>query len=157
MPDLSKFEDVDISTSSIDGKYKMGDVVDVLYDIKHRKPVFAFDYLSEDRNEYSLIGNNSLAAKDYKKFFSGLKRISSESYDTLSKNEQFHFHSVDWDDTTLRQSEFEKHIRQGKDGDLEITAYQVKLFEQARIFGFFYASVFYVILFDRNHNIYKRK
>lgn len=139
-----------------DGKYTIGSPLDNLHDIKHLKPTFAFDYVSENKDDFSLINHSKLCVDDYKKLFSGLKRISSQTYDTLSKNQQFHFHSVDWNDTTISAREFEQHINLSNDRE-EIEAYQVKLFEEARLFGFLYKGVFYVVLFDREHKIYKRK
>lgn len=146
------------ATHPFDGKYTIGSQLDNLNNIKHLKPTFAFDYVSENKDDFSLINHSKLCVDDYKKLFSGLKQISSQTYDTLSKNRKFHFHSVDWNDTTVSARDFEQHIDpyRRNTGD-EITAYQIKLFEEARLFGFLYKGVFYVVLFDREHKIYKQK
>ena len=141
-----------------DGKYAIGSPLDNLYDIKHLKPTFAFDYVSESKDDFSLINHSKLCVKDYRDFFSGLKHISKQTYDELMKREDAHFHSVDWDDTAISARDFERHIdpNRSNTGE-EITAYQVKLINKARLFGFLYKGVFYVVLFDRGYDVYKRK
>lgn len=74
-----------------DGKYKVGLNSDRFEAIKHFKPIFAFDYLCEDNTSFSFTGD-LLGASDYKKLMKGLKRISLNTYETLNREEQFHFH-----------------------------------------------------------------
>ncbi len=139
-----------------DGKYKFGQDSDRFEHIKHMKPVFAFDYLCEDASEFSFIGR-TLGASDYKKLMTGLKRLSQYTYETLNRERQFHFHDVKWTDVTVKESDFNRCIYGDSASNGDLTPYQVKVFEEARVIGFLYCGVFYMVLFDRGHNAYKRK
>ena len=138
-----------------DGKYKVGLDSDQFEAIKHLKPVFAFDYLCEDSSEFSFTG--ALGAADYKKLMKGLKRLSQNTYETLNREAQFHFHDVKWQDVTVKESDFNKCIYGSGEKKGDLTPYQVKVFEEARLIGFLYVGVFYLVMFDRGHNAYKRK
>lgn len=139
-----------------DGKYKLGTDSDKINSIKHLKLVFAMDYLCDDSSNFSFCGQ-LLGASDYRKLMKGLKRISSISYDDLSRDNRFHFHDVDWDDVTVKESDFNKCIYGKPDRQGDITPYQFKVYEEARLIGFIYSGVFYLVMFDRGHNAYKRK
>ncbi len=154
----NKFEKLaNFNTSIIvNTKYEIGKDSDIFDQIKHLKPVFAFDYLCEDVSEFSFAGN-ILGTGDYRKLMKGLKRLSSCTYDFLNRNPQFHFHDVDWNDVTVKESDFNKCVFGSNDNDGDLTPYQVKVFEEARLIGFLYKGVFYLVLFDRGHNAYKRK
>ena len=99
-------------------------------------------------------------AREYIKLIESLKKISEKTYDELSKDRSYHFHEVDFIDTTISQSEFIKCIVKDYskvNKDQCPTVYQFKAFEESRIFGFIYQGIFYLVLFDRNHDGYKRK
>lgn len=139
-----------------DGKYKVGLDSDKFEVVKHLKPVFAFDYLCEDASAFSFTGG-LMGAADYRKLMKGLKRISQNTYETLNREEQFHFHDVKWQDVSVKESDFNKCIFGTGESNGDLTPYQVKVFEKARLIGFLYRGVFYMVMFDRGHNAYKRK
>ncbi len=138
------------------GKYKFGLDSEKISSIKHLKPVFAFDYVCDDNGEFSFCGQ-LLGASDYKKLVKGLKRISAISYNDLSRDQRFHFHDVEWNDVSVKESDFNKCIFGVAENNGDITPYQFKVYEEARIIGFIYSGVFYLVLFERGHNPYKRK
>lgn len=139
-----------------DGKYKVGLDSDKFEAVKHMKPVFAFDYLCEDSSVFSITGS-LLGTADYRKLMKGLKRISQNTYDTLNREESFHFHEVKWQDVCVKESDFNKCIYGKGESNGDLTPYQMKVYEEARLIGFLYRGVFYMVMFDRGHNAYKRK
>lgn len=139
-----------------DGKYKIGVDSDDFDKIKHLKPVFAFDFICQDNSEFSFCGK-LLGTSDYKKLLINLRRISQNTYYTLSHDSQFHFHDIEWSDVTVKESDFNKCIFGENEGSGDITPYQIKVYEEARLIGFIYRGVFYLVMFDRGHNAYKRK
>ena len=74
----------------------------------------------------------------------------------MEANDRYHFHNVEWKEIATRESDFYKCIRNPYQGEKDLTVYQFKVFEEARVMGFIYRSVFYLVLFDRNHNAYSR-
>lgn len=142
-----------------DDKYSFGKTFNKINEIKSKKPVFAFDFISIKATNFCFDSRFS-ALKDYHKLFKSLKEISVLSYDEISKNDALHFHEVDFKDTTISQTDFIKCIvldAQKVDHDHCPTVYQFKAFQEARILGFISDNVFYMVYFDRNHNAYKRK
>lgn len=137
-------------------KYKVGDNTDKYEDIKNLKPVFAFDFINLDNDKYSFC-SELLGFKDYKKVLHGLKKLSSYSYQTLNQEYMFHFHDIKWNEVDILESDFNKCIYGKSDSKGDITPYQFKIYEEARIIGFIYRGVFYLVLFDRGHNAYKRQ
>lgn len=144
-------------------KYKLGEKGYSFYDIKHLNPIFAFDYLSLTGS--SLCYNSSkLEAKDYLGLLEGLKKISSISYNDLNVNPNYRFHSIDFNDkrVIISLKDF-KNILTSKDDllkDEEMpTLYQFDLqyVQEARACGFLCKGVFYLIWYDRYHQIYPRK
>ena len=139
-----------------DGKYKVGLDSDKFETVKHMKPVFAFDYLCEDGSEFSFSGD-LLGASDYRKLMKGLKRISKNTYEILNREQQFHFHEVRWQDVNVKEADFNKCVYGIAESNGDLTPYQVKVFEEARLIGFLYRGVFYLVMFDRRHRAYKRR
>ena len=139
-----------------DGKYKVGLDSDKFDVVKHLKPVFALDYLCEDNSAFSFIGR-LMGVTDYRKMMKGLKRISLNTYESLNREEQFHFHEVKWQDVNLKESDFNKCIYGTGKREGDLTPYQIKVFEEARLIGFIYCGAFYMVMLDRGHNAYKRK
>lgn len=137
-------------------KYQVGLNSDRFESVKHLKPVFAFDYMCEDKSSFSFT-SYLLGASDFKKMMKGLKRISNNTYETLNREALFHFHDVRWKDVDVKESDFNKCIFGKGDRKGNMTPYQVKVFEEARLIGFLYRGVFYMVMFDRGHNAYKRK
>ncbi|MFR7821849.1 MAG: hypothetical protein ACLU30_00485 [Odoribacter splanchnicus] len=87
----------------------------------------------------------------------GLRSISEHTYEYMNRENRFHFHEIKWEDVTVKKSDFYKCISRKENSDEEICAYQFKVFEEARIIGFLYKGIFYLVMFDRGHNAYKRK
>lgn len=160
MAGFDKLNNTDITVNPSLVKYQLGFKADSFKSIKKLKPVFAFDYLSLNKTGFC-YNAPLLGAKDYEKLLKGLKRISENTFETLNNERMFHFHDINWTDAkvSLQESEFCKCIDQKSSttSDLDITAYQCKVFEEARILGFIYSGVFYLVMFDRGHNNYKRK
>ncbi|MCC8071904.1 MAG: hypothetical protein LIO90_08910 [Bacteroidales bacterium] len=134
-------------------KYLKGLKSDDYVVFKNQKPVFALDYLSLKGTDFCFNSNN-LSQKDYVKLLGGLKRISAHTYETLNKERMFHFHSLNWKEVQLKESEFNKCVG-CQSGEIE--AFQVKVFEEARVIGFIYQGVFYLVMFDFQHKAYPRK
>lgn len=150
VPDPTKF----IPSNS--EKYSLGLKGSSFNKIKNLKPTFAFDYISLKKSE--LCFNSTLIkTKNYHSFFDKLKRISNLTYDDLSKDVSFKFHSVDF--AKINIGDYKKCLTNNTssitDENLP-TLYQFKLFEEARACGFLYKGVFYLVWFDRNHEIYPR-
>lgn len=138
------------------------DKADRLNDIRDYKPVFAFDYISLNESKFCFNSTLINGRKDYGRLFQSLKDISSKSYNELSTNYTYHFHEADFKDNkfSISRSDFLKCISQDINSvteDNTPTVYQFKVFEEARIFGFVFNGVFYLVFFDRGHNAYKRK
>lgn len=144
-------------------KYKIGEKGYSFYDIKHLKPVFAFDYLSLNSTELC-FNSNKLEVRDYIGFLEGLKKVSATSYNDLKINPVYRFHEIDFDDkkVSISRKEF-KAILSYKESllsDDELpTLYQLDLqyVQAARICGFLYKGVFYLVWYDRFHKIYPRE
>lgn len=138
-------------------KYTFGDTSSKISEFKHHKPVFAFDFVSLSRTDFCFNSKLIDAKKDYVKIIEGLKKLSFKTYDELSKDPAFHFHEVDFNSTVVSQSVFVKCLTSTSNKEQCPTVYQFEIFGSARIFGFIHNWVFYPVLFDRNHNVYKRK
>ena len=144
-------------------KYKLGEKGYSFFDIKHLKPIFAFDYLSLSSSPLC-FNSAKLDTKDYIGFFEGLKKISSISYNDLKVNPIYRFHSIDFYDkrVSISLKEF-KNILTNKDEllkDEEMpTLYQFDLqfVREARACGFLCKGVFYLVWYDRHHSIYPQK
>lgn len=141
-------------------KYKIGEKGYNFYDIKHLKPTFAFDYLSLNSSNLC-FNSNQLIIKDYIGLLDGLKKISTISYDILKKTPNYRFHPVDFDKDKLSISRKDfKAMLTFKENlllDDELpTLYQFdfQYVQEARVFGFLYKGVFYLVWYDRNHIIY---
>ena len=158
MGNFDALKEWEIPISDSFGKYELGKSSDDFNDIKDLKPIFSFDYISLDKNEFGFMGT-LLGSKDYKNLLKSLKDISKHTYGQLSKEHCFHFHEIDWNDVSVQSSAFYKCIYgefyNGTETD--ITPYQFKSYQEARVIGFLYKGVFYLVMFDRGHNAYKRK
>lgn len=137
------------------GRFKVGEKSDDFNDVKSLRPIFSFEYACLDKSEYS-FNFNSISSRDYHNLIDGLKDASSVTYEFMSSNERYHFHAVEWDDVDVSESVFYKCIQNPYKGVRDLTVYQFKVFKEARVFGFIYRSVFYLVLFDRNHRAYGR-
>lgn len=147
---MSKFDKIDdfIPIKRFNGDQKC----DNIDSIQNERPLFSFDYMSMNKSVFC-FNSTSLGRKDYIDLLNGLKRISKYTYKELEKENMFHFHSIDWNDVTISQSDFNKCIG---NKNIQLTAYQFKVFNKARIIGFIFQSIFYLVMFDRNHKAYHR-
>lgn len=138
-------------------KYEIGKNTDSFEEIKHLKPIFSFDYISLKKSIFCFDGTN-LGRKEYLNLIKGLQSVSQFTYHQLNANYRFHFHEIKWEDVTFSASDFHKCIYGNRyKGEEDITPYQFKIFGKARIVGFLYKGVFYLIMFDIGHNAYKRQ
>lgn len=144
-----------ISIQDTFDKYKVGDTSDRFEEIMQLKPVFSFDYACLDGSKFS-FNYNEISSRDYAKLIAGLRRCSTYSYEMLDNEKAFHFHEIAWEQVTIKESDFYKCIASDYDKDRDLTPYQFKVFEEARVIGFIYRSVFYLVMFDRGHNAYDR-
>lgn len=89
-------------------KYDFGKASNNLSEIKNLKPIFAFDYLSFSKT--NLCFNSALidVKKDYLKLLENFKKVSSKTFDQLSRDKYYHFHDVDFADTKVSESAFLK-------------------------------------------------
>lgn len=79
------------------------------------------------------------------------------TYGAIDGNKNKHFHDIEWKDVDIKESDFKKCISSLHPENIDVTAYQFKAFQEARVIGFIYKTVFYIVMFDRGHNAYKRK
>lgn len=156
MNTFAKLKEWEISISEAHSKYEIGKGTDAFEDIKDLKPVFSFDYVSM-RNGFFCFNGKTLGRKDYIKLIKALKDVSLYTYETMNKEQRFHFHDINWNDVTISESDFYKCIYEEYHGEKDITPYQFKVYGEARIIGFLYRGVFYLVMFDRGHRAYKRK
>jgi len=141
-------------------KYKIGETGYSFFDIKQLKPVFAFDYLSLSESDLC-YNSKKLKFEDLVGFLAGLKKISEFSYNYLRTTRNFRFHPIDFDDkkVSIKRSDF-KRILTFKEvllPDEQLpTLYQIDIQYQieARICGFLYKGIFYIVWYDRDHIIY---
>lgn len=144
-------------------KYKIGEKGYSFYEIKHLKPVFAFDFLSFNGSDLC-FNSSGLDTKDYIGLLEGLKKLSAITYNDLKNNPTYRFHSInfDKDNITIKKKDFKQALvfKEELLSDDELpTLYQVDIqyVQEARICGFLYKGVFYLVWYDRNHMIYNRK
>lgn len=143
-------------------KFQIGNTGYDFHLIKRLKPVFAFDYLSMNKT-HLCFNSSELKEKDFIGLLEGLKKISPISYDALEKDKSFHFHKIDLDDpkVKLRLQDIKKIFtsKPQEISDEELPSlYQLhlKYNKEARVCGFIYKAVFYLVWFDRKHTIYPR-
>jgi len=142
------------------GKYKIGEPGYSFYDIKSLKPVFAFDYISLSQSPLC-FDNNELTSKDYLGLIEGLKKVSSISYDELQRTQNYRFHRVDFDDprVSLKRQNF-KYILSPKEDLLPdehlpiLYQFDLQYVQAARVLGFIFKGVFYLVWYDRHHKVY---
>jgi hypothetical protein len=143
-------------------KYKLGEKGYSFYDIKNLKPVFAFDYLSLLNTELCFNSLN-LDTKDFIGLLEGLKKISSITYNELKINRSYRFHTINFDDpkVSIHKKEFKKALTYKVDllNDEELPnlyQFDIQYVQEARVCGFLYKGVFYLVWYDRHHQIYPR-
>lgn len=132
------------------------------HDIKNTRPVFAFDYISLYRSELC-FNNDKLSVVDYNGFLGCLKDISNKTYQVLKETPNYRFHQVDFNDkrVSLTRKQFKAILAPREDllSDDELpTLYQLDLnyIREARVCGFLFKGVFYLVWFDRFHKIYSK-
>lgn len=141
-------------------KYKIGEKGFSFHTIKELKPVFAFDYLSLNGSDLC-FNSNRLEPKDYVGLLEGLKKISDITYERMKVIPSYRFHQIDFDgkNVSITRKEF-KNILTFKEellSDEELpTLYQfdIQYVQAARVCGFLYKGVFYLVWYDRHHQIY---
>lgn len=144
-------------------RYKLGEKGVSFHEIKSRTPVFAFDYLSLSSTGLC-FDSKTLITEDYLGFLRGLKKLSNITYEDLKRIPNYRFHSIDFTDprVCIPKKEFKKILTNKSNllADDELpTLYQIDIqyVSEARVCGFLYKGIFYIVWYDRNHAIYKRK
>jgi hypothetical protein len=110
-----------------------------------RFPVFSFKDFSKDTVFYTKEHSNSDKNSLFN-FLNASKDFCSIKWKDIKKNNQFHAHDVDVDISDL------SHI--------EYPLFQFKLpnHDKGRFIGYFNQDcVFCLLIYDRNHEVYKRK
>lgn len=154
MPKIDKFKSFSVNIPS-DGKYKIGTVSHKVAEVATKRPKFAFDYISL-RNGLFCFNSNYLGLRHYLNLVKGLKDASQYTYKELEDSQTFHFHDIDFDDVTIRKSDFYKAIINNYEDEDYIIPYQLKVFKEERVIGFLYEGTFYLVMFDVGHNAYSR-
>ena len=157
---MNQFQSIRGASSLGRDIFTAGDRSDKFEDIKHLHPRFAYDFISLGGSEFC-FNSSDLGLRDYQKLMKSFKELSLQTYEVMNREHRYHFHDIDWNDVTVSKSDFMKCIYKGVKRDAyddeDITAYQFKVYEEARIVGFIYKGIFYLVMFDRGHNAYKRK
>jgi len=143
-------------------KYKIGEKGVSFYSIRNLKPVFAFDYLSLNNTDLC-FNKTSRSKEDLLGFFEGLKKVSSFTYDEMSRTKALRFHSVKLEDknVSLSNKDLLKILAPSGRGITENelpTLYQFDLQYkiEARAVGFLFKGIFHVVWYDRDHIIYPK-
>lgn len=155
MPNINHLRNLPISVPS-DGKYKIGTKSHRTIDVEKLKPKFAFDYVSF-RGGTFCYDSNLLGKNHYLNIIKGLKAASTFTFKDLETSHTFHFHDIDFDDVSIRKSDFYKAILGEYNDEDYIIPYQMKVYKDERIIGFLYDGTFYLVMFDSGHNAYNRK
>ncbi len=142
-------------------KYKIGNEGMSFHDIRDMKPVFAFDYLSLCGEEIC-FNCGDLDTKDYVGLLEGLKKISDTTYKTMHDTKAYRFHKIELGskgvnltkrDFKLKLTHKEELLR---DEELpNLWQIDIQYMQEARIAGFLFKGIFYLVWYDRNHKIYK--
>lgn len=143
-------------------KYKLGEAGVTFFEIKQLKPIFAFDYLSLSGSNLC-FNSKKLNVNDLIGLLTGLKKISNFSYHELSVTKNFRFHPISFDDqkVSIRRRDFKRILASKEEllPDEQLpTLYQLDIQYQieARVCGFLYKGVFYLVWYDRDHLIYPK-
>lgn len=141
-------------------KYNLGEIGLNFHEIKNHKPIFAFDYLSLN-GEKLCFNSTSLVTKDYVGLLNGLKKISEKTYQELHDTKIYRFHKIDFDSksVTISKLDFKKALTNKpdllKDEELpNLWQFDLHFVQEARVAGFLFKGIFYLIWYDRNHSIY---
>lgn len=155
MATINDFKKLPISIPE-DGKYRIGLKSHKVVDVEKLKPKFAFDYVSVRRNVFCFNATH-LGRNNYVGLINGLKEASKMTFKELEDSHTYHFHDIDFDEVSIKKSEFYKAILGKYDGEDYIIPYQMKVFKEERVIGFLYDGTFYLVMFDSGHNAYNRK
>ena len=152
----------DLNQIPLVSKYQIGESGYSFHDIKKQTPIFAFDYLSLEETELC-FNCSKFKIEDFIGLFDGLKKISKIPYETLKTVPIYRFHSIDFDDNrvTISRKDFKAKLSFKEEllTDEQLpTLYQfdIQYVQEARVCGFLYKGVFYLVWYDRYHKIYPR-
>jgi hypothetical protein len=141
-------------------KYKLGEEGLTFFQIKKMKPVFAFDYVSMDNGDLC-FNRPTLSTDDYIGLIQGLKKISEHTYEVLHNTKAFRFHKVDFDDkrVSISRRDFKLKLTHKeellRDEELpNLWQFDLQYVGGARAAGFLYKGIFYLVWYDRDHQIY---
>lgn len=167
-----KNEDIKIPDPTIEliklmgqhSRFELGKAGLQLHEVYNMNTRFAFDYICMDGTSDFAFNHRNLSLKDLNGFIDGLKKISKETYKTLKETPAFRFHPINFDDkrVTIKRDDLRNLLTtrasQLPDDQLP-TLYQVDIqyTQAARICGFLYGGLFYILWYDRFHKIYPQK
>jgi hypothetical protein len=141
-------------------KYELGEKGYSFYQVKNLKPVFAFDYISLDGEELC-FNYGDYTKHDFIGLLEGLKKVSEHTYDTLHQTKAFRFHKIDFDGkgVSITRKMFKEKLTNFPDklSDDEIPnlwQFDLQYIQKARVAGFLYKGIFYLVWYDRDHLIY---
>jgi hypothetical protein len=143
-------------------RYKLGEIGYHFHHIKKMQPIFAFDYISLNQGD-KCFNCTAYTVSDYIGLLEGLKKVSQFTYEKLHDTKSFRFHKVKFDEknVALTRKEFKQILTQKEDSleDEELPnvwQFDLQYIAKARVAGFLYKGVFYLVWYDRNHLIYPR-
>ena len=126
-------------------------------------PVFSFEFISLSGKELC-FNFNKIDSTGYHKLFLKLKEISQKKFKEIEDQKKFYkFHPVDFANkkVCISKHQYKKYLTDSPDkfnDDQLPTLYQFEIFEEKRVFGFLgIRGLFYFLIYDYNHRIYKRK
>lgn len=149
-----------------ENRFRFGDKSKITNESKNHRPVFAFDFLCIEKNEFSFFHEN-VTIDDFRMTFKRLHELSKITIGELFDNQgSLHFHDVS---TKIRgYSHLIDHLT--KIFDIEIgdilkapSLYQIEILTDnkknrgARMIGFFNQKCeFHIIWLDRDHVLFTR-
>ena len=115
-------------------------------------------------NSELCYNSDKLTTKDFIGLLEGLKKISAISYNDLKNTPNYRFHQIDFDDprVSISKKDFKSILTFKetllKDEELpNLYQFDIQYVQEARVCGFLYKGIFYLVWYDRNHIIYPRK
>ena len=115
----------------------------------NKKPVFIFqEYIN---SEYYTKEDANSDKRSLYNFLNSIKDFSNYNWGDIKKIEQFHAHSIDEDVLNIPELSAISE-------DVPLFQFKLPNHDCGRFIGYFDSmAIFHIVLYDRNHQIYKRK
>lgn len=135
------------NTKRNDKKYTLGSqkVAD-----EQKKPIFIFEDFIKETKFYTLEHSNSDKNSLYN-FLNAIKDISEKTWREMKINKSFHAHGIDSEISNIPELN-------SFDNDIPFFQFKLPNHDKGRFIGYFDDKAFFhIVLYDRNHQFYKRK